>query len=802
MRKVKGKYDWSNKRKGVTLVELLVAFTLIVIIFAAIVPQFKVIRDSWAVAEAGAAIIQNGRVLSEHITRNISAAKRIVSVSPDSQTSGFITFQDNNDVTKRYMLSGGYVAYGVVGSEEQLAGPVSRFQISCYKIYPTVGKTTDANEIRLVEVETDFTNSDALGTDKTFKSQAFIQTNATDQVWFNQDIGNVAAEGTADSNECVWTIDASGRDIWNRSDEFHYVYQYFSGDGRIIARVVSVENTNSWAKAGVMFRETLNANSRHAMMVVTPGNGTAFQRRRNTGGNSSHTAGSSVTAPYWVKLVREGNLFSGYDSPDGATWTYVGSATVNMASNIFVGLAVTSHNDGTLCTAVIDNVIISGIAYEGFEEAKVSSEDTSITIPRPAATEENDLLIAAVATDGDTEFSLSPSGGEGWNEIDIGSYLGQTTLGAWWKLADASESLNHTFSWSSGNLQQAYGWIMRFTGHDTTNPINVSMPGGQDSISPTSPAVTTTSDNCLILRLGAFDNNDIITDDPNLLPDHSTITADTSVAQVTYMNFSEEKVNSNRNRIYIDKPSGTSNGDLLIAAVVTDDDSLPFSPPGGWILIKQDERHNDVTLGVWYKIAGSSEPTNYRFDWSGSDRAYGWIMRFTGHDSTGPIDVSAIDDGSSSSPDCPTITTTVNNAMIVCIGGFDDDDIWWWWPDFSGLEDNGYETITMDRNGSSGRCSGGAGYKCQETAGSSDFADFLLRNYEGYITVTLAIAPYPTATGAGTVSGGAGYSRLSNSGDTGTSNFSLTAANESRMLTIGIAPANTTDDCYDDLIRP
>jgi hypothetical protein len=66
-----------------------------------------------------------------------------------------------------------------------------------------------------------------------------------------------------------------------------------------------------------------------------------------------------VTGPqpaYWLKVVRTGSTFEGFSSPDGVVWTSVGSQTISMSSSVFIGLAVTSHNDGTLCTAVFENV--------------------------------------------------------------------------------------------------------------------------------------------------------------------------------------------------------------------------------------------------------------------------------------------------------------------------------------------------------------------------------------------------------------------------------------------------------------
>ena len=148
----------------------------------------------------------------------------------------------------------------------------------------------------------------------------------------------------------------SGNDIWGTSDAFRYVYHPLTGDGQIVARVASLQNTSPWAKGGVMIRETLAANSRHAMMDITPGNGSEFSRRLAPGGSTTVTAGPVVTAPYWVKLVRSGNSFSGYVSSDGVNFVLVGSSTISMASSVYIGVVDTSHNNAALCTAVLDGV--------------------------------------------------------------------------------------------------------------------------------------------------------------------------------------------------------------------------------------------------------------------------------------------------------------------------------------------------------------------------------------------------------------------------------------------------------------
>ena len=59
------------------------------------------------------------------------------------------------------------------------------------------------------------------------------------------------------------------------------------------------------------------------------------------------------------------------------------------------------------------------LRYREFTEAKTASDTTSLTISTPGGAEEDDLLIAAVATDGQTSASLAPPGGQGWTQIDI-----------------------------------------------------------------------------------------------------------------------------------------------------------------------------------------------------------------------------------------------------------------------------------------------------------------------------------------------------------------------------------------------
>jgi len=128
----------------------------------------------------------------------------------------------------------------------------------------------------------------------------------------------------------------------------------------MIARVVSLHGGSSSESAGVMVRETLTAGSTNVYTTFGGGGLIYFDERASTGGSTtSQSSSGSVALPYWVKLVRSGNTFSGYISPDGVNWVQVGTTqTVTMAQGVYIGLAVSGDNNSALATATFDNVSI------------------------------------------------------------------------------------------------------------------------------------------------------------------------------------------------------------------------------------------------------------------------------------------------------------------------------------------------------------------------------------------------------------------------------------------------------------
>ncbi len=172
------------------------------------------------------------------------------------------------------------------------------------------------------------------------------------------DSGDVGLAGNAQLSGGVYTLDGSGLDIWGAADSFQFAYRGVSGDCTLVARVTTLQDTDPWAKAGIMIREGLQWDSPNAMACVTAQNGAQFTYRSQTAGSSSGISAAGA-APYWVRLVRSGNTVTSYRSSNGSSWSQIGSATVPMSRNAFVGLALTAHNNMQLATATFDNVTIS-----------------------------------------------------------------------------------------------------------------------------------------------------------------------------------------------------------------------------------------------------------------------------------------------------------------------------------------------------------------------------------------------------------------------------------------------------------
>ncbi len=228
-------------------------------------------------------------------------------------------------------------------------------------------------------------------------------------IWSHQDIGSPVVAGNATGTASAFTITAGGADIWGASDQFHFVYTLVTGDIDVRARVTSVSAAHAWSKAGVMIRATLSPSSAHAYMLSSAEKGVAFQRRAVAGGLSENTPGPAAGPPQWVRLVRAGSLVTAYTSPDGNSWTAIGTATIQLGSAAYVGVAVTAHNEFSPTTATVSNVSV------------LQSGQTARDIGGPA-------LAGSTNYSGGT-YTITASGRDIWDSADQFQFVFKPAVG-------------------------------------------------------------------------------------------------------------------------------------------------------------------------------------------------------------------------------------------------------------------------------------------------------------------------------------------------------------------------------------
>ncbi|HEY2153308.1 MAG TPA: hypothetical protein VGH34_21050 [Vicinamibacterales bacterium] len=169
------------------------------------------------------------------------------------------------------------------------------------------------------------------------------------------DIGVVGAGGGTSGSGGEEQIQGSGSDIWGTEDSFHYRYNFMANDGQMQARVTSLENTSPLAKAGIMMRSSADPWSAHVLLDVKPDGGIEFMTRSTNGAETTFVAGVQRSFPVSLQLQRSGSSFTAY-VVDGTQLTEIGSVTIDLPSEVFVGLAVSSHDVGTRATGVFDGI--------------------------------------------------------------------------------------------------------------------------------------------------------------------------------------------------------------------------------------------------------------------------------------------------------------------------------------------------------------------------------------------------------------------------------------------------------------
>jgi regulation of enolase protein 1 (concanavalin A-like superfamily) len=198
----------------------------------------------------------------------------------------------------------------------------------------------------------------ARGQDAAWVDQVSFAALSLPAPWQATDIGNPGVVGSASASGGLYTVSGSGY-LGSIADTCHFVYQPLTADGEIRVRLNSVEPTGPDGRIGVMIRESLTSNARFAFLGVSPTGTFCWQHRQSTGSESVTVTTTMGDPPYtWLRLSRAGDTLQGELSTTGTNWVSVNTASIAMATNIYVGFAVASGSSGTLNGATFTNVTV------------------------------------------------------------------------------------------------------------------------------------------------------------------------------------------------------------------------------------------------------------------------------------------------------------------------------------------------------------------------------------------------------------------------------------------------------------
>jgi hypothetical protein len=238
--------------------------------------------------------------------------------------------------------------------------------------------------------------------------------------WTSTDVGAVGGAGSASYANPTFTLNGAGTDIIDRADAFQFVHRSFSGDGDLVARVSTLEKPSgaNTAYAGIMFRESLAANVRHATLLLGVDGKMKFRYRTTVGGTTTSTGNPIGTsfAPRYLKLSRRGNVFTAWISPDGAAWTQVLTPqTIALPASAEVGIWT-----------------LRAGAVSGLAQATFTSVSVTVNSGLPVGWDHVD--VGAVGTGGNVTFAnatytVSGAGTDLWGTADAFHFLYQTLTG-------------------------------------------------------------------------------------------------------------------------------------------------------------------------------------------------------------------------------------------------------------------------------------------------------------------------------------------------------------------------------------
>ena len=214
------------------------------------------------------------------------------------------------------------------------------------QLYPTLGSVTNVASISEV----------------TDLSAGLPNLQATDYLpslpspWLARTLGGATNASTAQAVGDGFVASGAGSGAGRGPDEGYFIYQPWQGDVQIVTRVTDSTAANPFGRAGLMIRANLEEESPTALLATDQHRTQLFFRKRVDYGQLLPSHG--IAKP-WIKLIRRGDNFAGYNSLDGVQWTWLGSVVLPMPTQIFVGFSIGSAQPDQVYQARFDNLRVT-----------------------------------------------------------------------------------------------------------------------------------------------------------------------------------------------------------------------------------------------------------------------------------------------------------------------------------------------------------------------------------------------------------------------------------------------------------
>jgi hypothetical protein len=237
--------------------------------------------------------------------------------------------------------------------------------------------------------------------------------------WNPFNIGCDGGNYAYDDGNGQWTLSSECYDPNSGQDDLTFAFQEKCGDVELSAKI---ESFNGLGQAGLMLRESTAPGSKYVWIYKTASTSVVKWAIRSTTNGVPQVQNKFAFNQKWLKIRRDGYVFSGYTSSNGVIWKKQFQSFVFMDDCLFAGPAMHSNVDFTTTTAVFSNVTFGGQA--GMMQGEVGQTENTIQENIDRTGNATETLPDFSGNTAIQEVVLRPNPVENWLEVDLPQNFG------------------------------------------------------------------------------------------------------------------------------------------------------------------------------------------------------------------------------------------------------------------------------------------------------------------------------------------------------------------------------------------